>query len=74
MTLEMLKEHCSYLYHALHIPVYIVENHDGGKNSDMGIIEAFPEQEAYCYPVAVLKNIHFAPGQDRKSTRLNSSH
>ena len=46
MTLEMLKEHCSYLYHALHIPVYIVENHDGGKNSDMGIIEAFPEQEA----------------------------
>ncbi len=64
MTLEMLKEHCSYLYHALHIPVYIVENHDGGKNSDMGIIEAFPEQEAYCYPVAVLKNIHFAPGQN----------
>ena len=42
MTLELLKTHCSYLYNAIYIPIYIVENQN--------IIAAFPEQEKYCYP------------------------
>ncbi len=59
MRLETLKAHCFYLYSALHIPIYIIEDRGGNDAARHVIIEAFPEQEACCHPLEILKRIHF---------------
>lgn len=58
MTLETLNSHCSYLYNALYIPIYIIE--------DRKIIAAFPEQEIYCYPSDVILE-HFFHDSEKLS-------
>lgn len=59
MQLETLKAHCFYLYSALHIPIYILEGRGGNDAARHVIIEAFPEQEACCHPLEILKRIQF---------------